>query len=97
MVGMARTAILANIAKFSNEGCYPVLVYHDDIAFFSRESDPQLAVPGILDRQRELGGFKHRYSLPVTTDLIATCDKAKPTTILTTMNSIAREKGLLHV
>jgi hypothetical protein len=47
-------------------GVYPVGCYSDALYYLSPESDPDRAVPGILDHATSLGGYKHVWTLPVT-------------------------------
>lgn len=87
MVNCARMAVLANILKLlAEKSITPFLVYHDDIAFISKEPDITLAIPGLLDRQDKLGGYKVKGSIKLTPELaqrINECDKpAKVITLL---------------
>lgn len=70
MVGHARAAMLLNLDKYSSLGFYPVLVYHDAIVFATAEPDPNIAVPGMTSRQGHLGGYKHKYSVYATEELV---------------------------
>lgn len=74
MVGLARVARLANLGKFAEAGQRPLYVYVDDMAFISREKEPGQAVPGILDRQGKLGGYRCKYSVQLTEEIIQKCE-----------------------
>lgn len=74
MVGMARVARLANLRKFVEEwDLYPFYVYVDDMCFLSPEPDASKALSGVLNRCNELGGYKHKYTLQLTPEMIQTC------------------------
>lgn len=74
VVGKTRVNMLANIEKYAAVAGTPILVYCDGVWFVSRDPNPRTAVPGILDRQDKLGGYKHVYSFTLTQELY---DQAK--------------------
>ncbi len=69
VVGRARVALLANIKRFAAVAGAPICVERDGLFFVSRDANWRTAVPGILDRQGELGGFKHEGSCVLTQDM----------------------------
>ncbi len=75
MVGQSRAAKLANMAKWAEQGYTPQLVYSDDIGFLSDDSNPVTAIPGMMDRQDKMGGYKHKFSIQLTADVIADLQK----------------------
>jgi hypothetical protein len=68
-VGKARVNMLANIEKFSLGAGLPVCVEVDGLYYISRDPNYRTAVPGILDRQGELGGYKYVGSCRLTREL----------------------------
>jgi len=64
-VGQARVALLANLAKYGS----PVLVETDGLYYVSSYAYPETALPGILDRSTQLGGYKHCSSFHLTEEL----------------------------
>ncbi len=69
VVGRARVALLANIKRFAAVAGAPICVERDGLFFVSRDANYRTAVPGILDRQEELGGFKHEGSCQLTQNM----------------------------
>ncbi len=69
VVGRARVALLANIKRFAAVAGAPICVERDGLFFVSRDPNWRTAVPGILDRQGELGGFKHEGSCQLTQNM----------------------------
>lgn len=66
VVGKARVNILANLLKF---GAPPVLIEVDGLYFVRSDDNPRTAVPGILDRMNECGGYKHCSSFTLTQEI----------------------------
>jgi hypothetical protein len=105
MVSGARVARLANMEKWAEKWPHPRPLYAfvDDLAFVSPDSDPETAVPGILARKDDLGGYKHKYSITLTEEMITQCQKflALPnqqrgaSLVHGYFKSIARERGLI--
>ncbi len=69
VVGRARVALLANIKRFAAVAGAPICVERDGLFFVSRDANYRTAVPGILDRMGELGGFKHEGSCLLTQNM----------------------------
>lgn len=102
MVSMARVARLANLKKFAEDGHYPLCVYVDDMAFISSDPNCKTAVPGILDKQDKLGGYKHKYSIEITKEIVENAPELKPNSSANNANrmfeyfkKLARERGLI--
>lgn len=74
MVGTSRAAILSNMGVLGRQGYFPKFVYRDTLAYVSPIPRADLAIPGIMARQKELGGYKHVYSVEITPDLIKDCE-----------------------
>jgi len=51
-------------------GFKPVLIYHDALYFISSDRNPVTAIPGLMKRSTELGGFKNEATWLVTPELI---------------------------
>lgn len=62
VVGKSRVNMLANLAKYGS----PLAVETDGVYFVSSHASVVRAVPGILDRAGELGGYKHEGSFQIT-------------------------------
>ncbi len=73
MVSLSRVARLANLAKVEEEqGKTPLYVYADDVAYVSPyDWTPEGAIPGMTARSTELGGYKHRYSLQLSSEMLS--------------------------
>lgn len=69
VVGQARVAELANLEKYAKEAGAPIVIEADALYYVSRDSNPRSAVPGILDRQDQLGGYKHCGSCQLTREM----------------------------
>lgn len=69
MVGQARAAQLANLAKWAADGIFPAFIYFDAMAFESADPNAATAVPNILTRSGQLGGYKHVVSVQITPEL----------------------------
>jgi len=65
VVGKARVNMLANLLKFGS----PVLIRTDSLWYVSRDPNYRTAVPGILDRMTECGGYKYESSFQLTEEL----------------------------
>lgn len=73
MVGAARVARFANMDKWAQQGYYPLYVYSDELGFVSDDANHETAIPGVLDRQDKLGGYKHKYSFEITEQMVSDC------------------------
>ena len=62
IVADTRLKVLVMVHKLLALGYYPVMVSTDALYYLSDEKDIRLAIPGILDRDTSLGGYKHKYS-----------------------------------
>lgn len=81
IVSLARFRMVLKILECIKLGYYPVLGYTDGIGFISNESNPALAVPGLMivqdkqgvqhDRSTELGGFKCEHTFTMDSELRA--------------------------
>lgn len=71
IVGKARVNMLRNLYGFyrAAPATVPVLVMTDSIYFVSEQAVPEQVVPGILDRQDQLGGYRHVASWRVTPEM----------------------------
>jgi hypothetical protein len=70
-VGRGRVNGLRNLKNFCSHPEVSVqFVDNDAMTFLTSESDHRKAVPGILDREGKLGGYKHVWSLLLTPDII---------------------------
>ncbi len=66
VVAGARAAMMYNMLKLAGKHIYPVMVYIDSLLFVSEHENVEQAIPGILDHQHSLGGYKHEWTLPLT-------------------------------
>jgi len=82
IVGKSAVAMLLNLEKFYKAGHRPVYVKNDEVWYLSSEGDPAQAVPGILDRAGQLGGYKHELSLLLTEEIIRASWQQQPHQIL---------------
>jgi hypothetical protein len=59
----------------------------------SEDSNPQTAVPGILDREGELGGFKHEYTVQVNDVIEEAFNELKPAKLLEFLHDVSEMEG----
>lgn len=77
VVDKMRENVLRNIAKYAALGYTPALIYSDAVYYISEDSNPRTAIPGIMDRENELGGYKCEATWKVTPELIEAFRTAK--------------------
>lgn len=65
VMGRLRVNMLCNIEKFG----IPVLAYVDGLWYITRDTNYRTAVPGMLDKMGQLGGYKHEYSFVLTEEI----------------------------
>jgi hypothetical protein len=70
IVGKTRVNILRNLKTFAERGYMPVLIYSDSLYFVSDNPNPREAIPGILAREHELGGYRHEGTWTITPELV---------------------------
>lgn len=70
IVGKSRVTMLYHMKKFADAGYYPLFANCDAIGYATHESNPYEAVPGIMKRSNQLGGFKHAWSLLLTEEIV---------------------------
>ncbi len=97
IVAGARAAMLYNLIKYAQNGYYPIMVQIDAIYYLSRTGDPERAVPGMLSHSQSLGGYKHKWSLPLTDQVKALllAPKLAQTKILQQLNDLAEEQDAI--
>lgn len=71
-VGRARATQLRRLLKLREQGFVPAWIYGDSLYFFSMDNNPVTAVPGMLDRQTKLGGYKCNGVIEVTQEVLDT-------------------------
>jgi hypothetical protein len=92
-VGRARQTLCCNLKKLADKGYTPYLVFNDGLFFLSEDSNPQTAVPGILDREGELGGFKHEYTVQVNDVIEEAFNELKPAKLLEFLHDVSEMEG----
>jgi hypothetical protein len=72
IIGLARARMFLKIWEIVQlVQMYPCAVYTDAIAYCSDDPNPETAVPGLMRRSTELGGFKHVRTLPMSGEIVA--------------------------
>ena len=71
IIEQARANQLYSLKKFLKQGFIPAHIYRDSIYFFSPIEDARLAIPGILDYEREQRGYHHEMTYRVSAQLLA--------------------------
>lgn len=56
---LARYRMVLKLIENAKLGYYPVMIVADNIGYVSDEPNPELAIPDLMRRSTELGGFKH--------------------------------------
>jgi hypothetical protein len=74
IVGLARARMFLKLVELHRQGFAPVAVYTDAIAYVSDDPNPETAVPNLMRRASELGGFKHIRTIKVTKRLVKLFD-----------------------
>jgi hypothetical protein len=69
-VGRARATQLRRLMKLYQQSHIPAWIYGDSLYFLSSDSNPQTAVPGMLDRSTKLGGYKCNGVIEVTDEVL---------------------------
>lgn len=88
IVDKMRENVLRNIAKYAALGYTPALIYSDAVYYISEDSNPRTAIPGIMDRENELGGYRCESTWKVTPELLEAFRTSK--------NAGAMQKILKH-
>lgn len=70
IVGKSFINMLLNLRKFAALGRVPFIVNNDGLYFECEDCNPVTAVPGILDKSDELGGYKHVFSIQITEEIV---------------------------
>ncbi len=55
---LARYRLVLKLLELAKLGHYPVMIVADNIAYVSDDPNPETAIPGLMRRSTELGGFK---------------------------------------
>lgn len=79
--GLARLRMVLKMQELGNAGAFPVLVYTDCFACLSPEAVPRKAFPKLLERENELGGFKHAGTHLVNSRVIEAFQNDQPANI----------------
>lgn len=71
VIGGARALMIYNIiAGMTRSGKTPFMVFSDELHYVSDDKDPRFAVDGMMRREGELGGYKHKYSILITREIV---------------------------
>ncbi len=94
IVAGARAAMFYNLIKHALNNYYPVMVQLDAVYYLANTGDPERAVPGMLAYKNSLGGYKHKWSLPLTDQVrgLLLTEKLAQTKILEQLNNLAEEQ-----
>lgn len=88
VVGKHRVNMLCNIERYSREASPPVLVYSDGLYFVSSDRNARTAVPGILARVGQLGGYRHEYSFTLTQEIYEQAQGLTPGELVTLFHEV---------
>jgi hypothetical protein len=77
-VGKSVVTLVFNLLAYAKNGYYPFLIYSDGLYFPSEEKNIMKALPGILDRKDDLGGYKHVSSVRITAEIVEASQTLKP-------------------
>ncbi len=55
---LARYRMVLKLLEMAKLGSYPIMIVADNIAYVSDDVNPETAIPGLMRRSSELGGFK---------------------------------------
>jgi hypothetical protein len=75
IVDLARARMFLKMLSIREKAdMLPVACYVDAVLYCSNHPQPELAVPTLMDRQNELGGFKHVRTIRIDQDVIKLFD-----------------------
>ncbi len=90
IVGLARARMFLKLVELGKLGYKPVAVYTDALAYVSNDPNPETAIPNLMRRKSELGGFKHVRTFKVTKKLVKLFDgKLAPFEVLRDIKKLA--------
>lgn len=95
IVGGTRAVMMYNIVKYAGLGIYPVMCQIDALYYCSSNPLPNAAIPGILDHQESLGGYKLKFKLPM--DATMRVDTGIMTVRALLMSSMPQSKKLKYL
>jgi hypothetical protein len=98
-IAATRANMLYNIKRFiADHGCWPCMVYTDCLYYVSEKANPHAAIPGALTRQNSLGGYKHKWSIPINNEVqeILMEDSLAESRKIELLNDIAEWLGACH-
>lgn len=89
VVAKTRVNMFYNLKKLSDIGVKPFLVYCDGLWIVSKESDPNKAIPFLSEKEGQLGGYKHVYTLPATHEMIELSMRLKANMLVSALHKAA--------
>lgn len=89
--GLSRFRMVLKMQELARAGHYPVLIFTDCFGFLSPEPDARAAFPQLLERESDLGGFKHAGTIQVTADVIAAFSQEQASETLHWLKLLERE------
>src|SRR5579885_484350 len=97
IVAGARAAMFYNLITHALNNYHPIMVQIDAVYYLATTGDPERAVPGMLAHKDSLGGYKHKWSLPLTDQVkgLLLAERLAQTKILEALNKLAEYEGPL--
>lgn len=89
IVGKARETMLRKLHTLQGQGYTPVFIYADNLYFLSHDKNPETAIPGLMEREDKLGGFKCKSTLLVTPEIINAFSTLSPGELKEFLNNLA--------
>jgi hypothetical protein len=89
IVGRARATMFRKIEQLRLMGHMPVLIYNDSVYYLSPDPDPVTAVPGLLEKAGNLGGYKHEWTFHMDERMIALFRSLSPGQLVEALNERA--------
>jgi hypothetical protein len=89
IIALVKARMMRTIAQFQEKGYQPCLIQVDELGYISDDPNPDTAIPGLMARKEQLGGFKHAHTFELTPDIIKLFGK-KNVLLKRELNAIAR-------
>lgn len=70
IIALVKARMMRTIAQCQAVDCNPCMIQVDELGFISDDPNPETAVPGLMRRSTELGGFKHAHTFELTPEII---------------------------
>ena len=92
IIALVKARMMRTIAQFQDKGFTPAMIQVDELGYISDDPNPETAVPGLMKRKDQLGGFKHAHTFELTPEIVRLFGK-KNVLLKRELNTIARKEA----